>query len=186
MAAIEARAGAYPTVRKILGEFRFRKLALDFFRSNPPTSPVLACDDKRFVAHRDLQTPSARFPYLTDIARIDRMQIESHMANEPGEAVGLEVSQITDAGWGQIVATLRPATRFHWFATPAPLAWLAFWQNRVEDVVSPPRGASGILLTRPFGAVEAMVIRRRRRGREAQPSCRHDRGALAGRPNRQA
>lgn len=160
MSAIEALAGAYPTVRKILGEFGFRKLALDFFRSNPPTSPVLACYDERFTAHGDLQTLSARFPYLTDIARMDRMQIEAHLAHEPPEAAGLEATQIADAEWARIKAVLHPATRFCWFATPAPLAWLALRQNAIEDVVSPPRGQSGILLTRSFGAVEATVIER--------------------------
>lgn len=160
MAAIEALAGAYPTVRKILGEFGFRKLALDFFRSNPPRSPVLASYDDRFATRRDLETLSVRFPYLADIARIDRMQIESHLAHDPPEEAGLDVEKIADADWETIVATLHPATRYRWFATPAPLAWLAFRQNSVEDVVPPPRGVSGILLTRPFGAVEAVAIDR--------------------------
>ncbi|CCJ07586.1 DNA-binding domain-containing protein [Methylocystis sp. SC2] len=160
MAAIEALAGAYPTVRKILGEFGFRMLALDFFRSNPPTNPVLASYDDRFAAHGDLRTRSARFPCLTDIARIDRMQIESHLAHDPPDAAGLTVSQIADVEWAQAKAVLHSATRFRWFATPAPIAWLALRQNAIEDVASPPRGASGILLTRPFGAVEAMVIDR--------------------------
>jgi len=160
MAAIEALAGAYPTVRKVLGEFGFRKLALDFFRSNPPHSPVLASYDDRFAAHADLQTLSARFPYLTDIARIDRMQIESHLAHDPPETPGLDIVKIADADWARITAVLHPATRFRWFATSAPIAWLALRRNAIDNVASPPRGASGILLTRPFGAVEAMAIDR--------------------------
>jgi hypothetical protein len=160
MAAIEALAGAYPTVRKILGEFGFRKLALDHFRSAPPENPVLASYDERFVARPDLETISARFPYLSDIARIDRMQIESHLAHDPVDEAGLDVAMIADADWATIVATLHPATRYRWFTTPAPLAWLALRQNAIEGVVPPPRGASGILLTRPFGAVEAGAIDR--------------------------
>jgi len=160
MAAIEALAGAYPSVRKILGEFGFRKLALDFFRSNPPKSPVLASYDDRFAAHEAIQTLSARFPYISDIARIDRMQVESHLAHDPPDTAGLEVSEIADLEWPQVKAVLHPATRFRWFATPAPIAWLALRQNTIENVSSPPRVASGILVTRPFGAVEAMVVDR--------------------------
>ncbi len=160
MAAIEALAGAYPTVRKVLGEFGFRKLALDFFRSNPPKSPVLAFYDERFATHGDLQTLSARFPCLVDIARIDRMQIESHLAPDPAQVAGLDAAQIADAAWTRIVAILHPATRFRWFATPAPLAWLSLRQSAIENVAPPPRGASGILFTRPLGAVEAIGIDR--------------------------
>jgi len=75
MQRCEALAGAYPTVLNILGEFNFRKLALDYFPHGAAGKSVLASYDERFAARRDLETLSARFPYLSDIARIDRMQL---------------------------------------------------------------------------------------------------------------
>jgi hypothetical protein len=160
MAAIDALAAAYPTVLKILGELAFHEVALGFFRSNPSKSPVMAYYDEIFVTYDDLQTRSARFPYLSDIARIDRMRIESHLAHDPFDARGLDPAQISDLEWAQIEAVLRPSTRFRWFATPAPSAWSALQQNTIRDVTPPPRSPNGILFTRRFGAVEAMAIDR--------------------------
>jgi hypothetical protein len=159
-AAIDVLAGAYPTVRKILGKSAFNSVALGFFRSNPPKSPVMAHYGDRFAAYGDLWTRSARFPYLSDVARIDRMHIESHLTHDSPHDRGLDPAQISDSEWAQTEAILNPATRFRWFATPAPSVWLALQRNAVRDVVAPPRDPNGILFTRPFGAVEAMEINR--------------------------
>ncbi|MEF3365000.1 putative DNA-binding domain-containing protein [Methylocystis sp. 9N] len=160
IAAIEALAGAYPTVHKILGEFGFRKMASNFFQTSPPESAVLAEYGARVVELPDLRVLSARFPYLADIARIDRMLIEAHLAHDPIAVAGLDAAQIVSAEWAQIAAVFHPATRFRWFATPASLVWLSLRQNAIENLAPPPRGASGILFTRPFGAVGAIGIDR--------------------------
>lgn len=160
MAAIEALAGAYPTVHKILGEFGFRQMAVNFFRSSPPESPVLAEYGARVVDRAGLHRLSARFPYLADVARIDRMLVEAHLANEALEGAGLDPAQIAGAEWAAVTAVLHPATRFRWFTTPAPSAWIALRHSATRDVAAPPRRSEGILLTRPNGAVEATLIDR--------------------------
>lgn len=159
IAAIEALAAAYPTVHKILGEFEFRQIALNFLRSHPPESAVLAQYGAGFTDVPEFRMLSACFPYLADIGLIDRMQVEAHLASDAvGE--GLDPARITDAEWTQVTAALHPATRFRWFATPAPSAWIALRQSAARDVAASPRGGEGILLTRPFGAVEATLIDR--------------------------
>lgn len=160
VAAIEALAGAYPTVHKILGEFGFRQMAANFFRTSPPESAMLAEYGARVVDHAGLHRLSARFPYLADIARIDRMLIEAHLANDASDGAGLDPARIAGAEWGAVTAILHPATRFRWFATPAPSAWIALRQSATRDVDAPARRSEGILLTRPYGAVDATLIDR--------------------------
>ncbi len=160
MAAIEALAGAYPTVRKILGEFGFRQMAVSFFRTRPPESAVLAECGARVVDHAGLHRLSARFPYLADIARIDRMMVEAHLASDALDGAGLDPARIAGMEWAAVTAVLHPATRFRWFTTPAPSAWIALRQSATRDVDAPPRRSEGILLTRSYGAVEAMPLDR--------------------------
>ncbi|KAF0127523.1 MAG: hypothetical protein FD139_3546 [Methylocystaceae bacterium] len=155
--AIEALAGIYPTLRKILGDSGFSAMARDFFRSNPPQSPVLAEYGEGMVDYAGFDARCARFPYLADIAAIDRMQIESHLADDAPDEIGMHLGQVSDDEWVKVFAVLHPATRFRWFVTPAPSAWLALRGDTIPDAVLPWR-AEGILLTRPDGAVEAMLI----------------------------
>ena len=98
--------------------------------------------------------------YLADIARIDRLQIEAHLASDPDEVSGLLASDIADDAWMTVVAELHPAARFRWFEKPTPSIWLALRQSIAPEKIAPAWRAEGVLLTRPVGAVEALVIDR--------------------------
>jgi hypothetical protein len=158
--ATDALASAYPATRAILGEADFHNLALAYFRSEPPKTPVLADYGRDFADWLDWRPEASHPSYLSDIARIDRLQLETHLAPDPEDKLGLNASEAGDDEWTTIIAELHPATRFRWFDRPTPSIWLALRDSSAPENVAPAWKAEGILLTRPSGAIEARVIDR--------------------------
>jgi hypothetical protein len=159
VASLDALAAAYPATRAVLGEAAFRDIARDFFRNHPPSTPVLAHYGEGFAQWLDKSRRREILPCLAEVAAIDRLQLEAHLAADAGEAP-LAASDISDAEWMQVAACLHPATRFRWFDEPAPSIWNALRAPDASSEIAPDWKAEGILLTRPGGAVEACVIDR--------------------------
>jgi hypothetical protein len=157
-ATIDALAAGYSIARTILGDIAFRGLALEYFRRDPPKSAVLAEYGAGFADWLEQQPKVENLPYLADVARIDRSQLEAHLAGDPDDPPELHPSDIAEDEWMMISAELHPATRFHWFDTPAPSIWLALRQPSPPDEIAPIWQPEGILLTRIGGAVEASHI----------------------------
>jgi hypothetical protein len=156
VSAVEALGRAYPTVRKIMGDAHFREVALGFFRAHPPRSAVLAEYGAGFA---DRLEPISRFTPLplADLARIDRMRVEAHLSVDPQSDAHMRRDDIGASDWMTMIAVVHPATRFQWFATTAPSAWLALRNRSVEEIGTPTLGSEGALITRAAG--EANVIR---------------------------
>lgn len=159
VASIDALAAAYPATRAMLGDAAFRDIARDFFRSNPPTTPVLAQYGEGFAEWLAGSGRGKNRPCLAGVAAIDRLQLEAHLAADADEAP-LAASNISDEEWMQVAACLHPATRFRWFEEPAPSIWRALRAPNAPNEIAPDWKAEGILLVRPGGAVDAYVIDR--------------------------
>jgi hypothetical protein len=160
VAAIEALSAAYPATRAILGDREFRRLARAYFRSDPPETPVLAYYGGNFPDWLEWRPEPSHPSYLTDIARIDRMQLEAHLAADPEEDATFAAPQIAGEEWTRVEAQLHPATRFLWFDRPTPSIWLALRASIRPEEIAPEWNAEGILLTRPGGAVDARLLDR--------------------------
>ena len=160
VAAIDSLAASYSATRAILGDADFRELARAYFRDNPPATPVLAEYGAGFADWLEQRLPTDRQPNVADVARIDRMQTETHLAEEPDDACGIGAAAISEEAWMMVVAVLHPAARFRWFATPAPSVWLASRDFAAPKEFATAGTEEGILLTRPRGAVEALLIAR--------------------------
>ena len=159
-AAIDALAAGHRTTRTILGGIAFRGLALSYFRHDPPKDSVLADYGAGFADWIEQQSQSKAVPYLADVARIDRLHIEAHLARDTDDMPGLKACEIAEDEWMTVTAELHPATRFLWFSTPAPSIWMAFHQTEPPDEIAPIWQDEGILLTRIGGAIEACLIDR--------------------------
>jgi hypothetical protein len=159
VASLDALAAAYPATRAMLGEAGFRDVARDFFRNHPPSTPVLAQYGEGFAQWLSKSRHSEILPCLAEVAAIDRLQLEAHLAADAGEPP-LAPSNISDAEWMQVAACLHPATRFRWFDEPAPSIWNALRAPDAPSEIAPDWKAEGIVLTRPGGAVEARVVDR--------------------------
>lgn len=150
--AVEALRATYATVDCLLGEEGFTAAALAFRAEQPPESPVLARYGAGFPGFLARQPWTSELPYLADVATLDRLWLEAHLApdrlppNAPaGPALRLR---------------LHPAARFAWLETPAVTIWLAHRSPSGFDDLEPEWRPEGALFTRRGLAVGLEPIER--------------------------
>jgi hypothetical protein len=144
--AVEALRANYPVVERILGNEMFDCLAADHAAAFPPTSPILALYGEDFAEWLEEQSWLQEFPYLSDVARIERMHVECLFAadHEP-----LHLGELANADWDALHIRLHPAARLDWFLTPAASIWLAHQRNSPLHEFAPRWKAEGLLFARP-------------------------------------
>lgn len=152
--AVEALRASYPTIDALLGPDMFTDVALDFRRETPPASPLLSDYGAGFADFLARQPWTSELPYLADVARLDRLWLESFLAG------GADTLPRSLCGAPRIA--LHPAARFAWLATPA----LTIWQAHRDgfDELDPEWREEGALFTRPGLAVRAEPIDRATHG----------------------
>lgn len=149
---VDALRANYPVVAQILGEDMFEAVAAEHATQCPPRSPVLALYGARFPDWLHDQAWFREMPYLSDVARIERLHIEALFA---ADAVPMDMAWLKDrADWNAIRLTLHPATRFSWLTAPAMSIWLAHRDSSLGELNFEWK-AEGILLTRPTLDVQA-------------------------------
>ena len=148
--AVEALRASYPTIDALLGSDMFTDVALDYRREAPPASPVLSDYGAGFTDFLARQPWTSELPYVADVARLDRLWLESFLA---GGADTLP----RPLGPASRIA-LHPAARFAWLSTPA----LTIWQAHRDgfDELDPEWREEGALFTRPGLTVRAEPIDR--------------------------
>jgi len=143
---VEALRANYPIVARLLGDEMFDGIAAEHAAACPPRRPVLALYGSRFSDWLEEQSWIGDLPYLSDVARIERLQIEALFATD---AQPLQMSIIRDCpDWQSLHLPLHPATRFDWLSTPAMSIWQA-QRDPVAGEFEPAWQAEGVLITRP-------------------------------------
>lgn len=140
--AVEALRANFRVVEQIVGPEMFEAVAVDFASECPPRRPILALYGDRFADWLETQPWHVDLPYLADVARVERICIESLMAAdaEPISAAELNASRRP--------LKLHPAVRFAWLSTPAMTIWLAH-QRPLGSELTPEWKAEGALFARP-------------------------------------
>src|SRR5436190_12399945 len=149
---VEALRAAFPTVDMLVGDEMFTQVALDFRTETPPAGPVLSDYGADFPDFLARQPWTCELPYLTEVARLDRLWLDAFLAPER-----LPSSRLTDMDSSRRIG-LHPAARFTWLATPAMTIWQAHrnpW-NLVE--LTPEWREEGALFTRRGHSVRAELI----------------------------
>ena len=139
--AVEALRANYPVTDQILGAEMFDQVAVDFVATCPPNSPIMALYGEGFADWLMGQSWAADLPYLSDVARVERMHVRCLFAPDASEPRG---------GIAAPAGTLRlhPGVQFTWLSTPAMSIWLAH-QQCVGGPIAPDWKAEGALLARP-------------------------------------
>jgi hypothetical protein len=140
--AVEALRANYPVVEQIVGFEMFEAVAVDYASECPPRIPVLALYGTRFPDWLEEQTWVGELPYLSDVARVERLHIESLMA------VDAEPLRSIDFPLQDCVLRLHPALRFTWLKTPAMSIWLGH-QRPMGSELKVDWKAEGALFARP-------------------------------------
>ncbi|MFW9080299.1 DNA-binding domain-containing protein [Pseudomonas sp. P2757] len=88
---IDALADSYPVVGQLIGEEFFRAMAGVFVQSNPPRSALMSNYGEGFAEFIGGFEPASSVPYLTDVARLERLRTVAYHA---ADAAPLSQSEI--------------------------------------------------------------------------------------------
>ena len=144
--AVEALRANFPVIEQIVGPDMFQAIAVDFAAECPPRRPVLALYGERFAEWMETQPWVEDLLYLPDVARVERLHVESLMSADARPLSANEVRSLCRQG--EVRLSLHPAVRFNWFLAPAMTIWLAH-QRPVESELAPDWKAEGCLFARP-------------------------------------
>jgi hypothetical protein len=154
--AVEALAANFPVVRALVGEEMFAAIAADHADAHPPRSPVLALYGATFADWIEDQAWVGGLPYLSDVARIERLHIEALFAADAAPLDPGALVRLAPHEWTRARLSLHPATRLACSRWPAASLWLA--HEGGGDLAAVAWRAECVLVTRPYGAVRIEAI----------------------------
>lgn len=121
----EALAANFPVVCALLGEEMFAAVAVDHATAHPPANPVLAHYGARFAEWIEEQAWTCDLPYLSDVARIERLHGEALFAADAAPLDPGALGRLAPDEWMHVRLALHPATRLARSRWPAASLWLA-------------------------------------------------------------
>src|SRR4051812_30696918 len=122
-----------------------------------PRSPVLAVYGEAFAEWIEEQPWVGELAYLPDVARVERLHIETLFAAD-AQPIGLEDLRNCE-DWQALHLSLHPAVRFDWLNTPAMSIWLAH-REPVAGELDFDWHAEGALFARPDLSIQAVPLDR--------------------------
>jgi hypothetical protein len=154
---VDALAANYPTVCQLVGDEWFQASAIEYVRTHPARSPVLALYGERFPAFLADFAAAAEFPYLPEVARIDRLWIESLTALDMTPLMSSSLAGLSAATAARQRVSLHPATRLAWVRHSAATIWIHHRAPHSSELTIADT-AEGILLTRHQGTIEHQLL----------------------------
>ncbi len=155
---IEALEAGYPAIRRLVGEAFFRACAAHYVTCEPPRSPIMLHYGKSFPEFLRHFEPLAGYPYLADVARIERAWLEAYHAAEAEPLDPAALAGVAGHRARDLCFTLHPSVRVVRSAFPA----LTLWRLNVAEDDPPPiqlgAGAEDALIVRPGAEVEVRAM----------------------------
>jgi hypothetical protein len=158
---IDALQANFPAVARLVGDEWFRAAAAVYARRELPTAPTLLNYGKTFADFLAHFEPAAELPYLADVARVDRLWSEAHVAADDGILDPAALAQLAPEDMRRL--GLRPHATARWAWCEEHPIYTLWSQNR--DCGAPFEAeidwrGEGVLLTRPHGAVKHQLLPR--------------------------
>ncbi|MBC7603427.1 MAG: putative DNA-binding domain-containing protein [Ramlibacter sp.] len=150
---VDALQANFPSVARLVGVDWFRVAAATYARAQPPRDGRLLMYGETFADFLADFEPAREFPYLAGVARLDRLWIEAHTAEDAMAVDSAWLASLLPEQLGALRLRPHPATRWRVFdGLPIYSIWAP---NRVgtdamDDIVWQGEGA---LLTRPVDGV---------------------------------
>jgi hypothetical protein len=129
----EALATAYPAVRQLVGEDFFNGAADIWFRSHPPTTPLLMYFGAGFADFLAAFPPAASLGYLPDVARLEWLIRESYHAADAAPVPREMWAGLPPEALARARFTFAPALRF--LSSPWPV--FSIWAANRREAAAP-------------------------------------------------
>ena len=158
---IDALQANFPTIERLVGEEWLRAAAGVFARGQLPSQPSLLLYGEAFPSFLAAFEPAREIPYLADVARVDRLWTEAHVAADAPVLDAATLAALPPSAMSSSALRLHPAARWAW-SDDWPIHTL--WSRNRPDDADP--GASmewtgeGVLVTRPLGPVRVEAFAR--------------------------
>ena len=153
---VEALAANFPVILALVGEEMFAAVAVDYAHECPPDHPVLAHYGADFADWIGEQAWAADLPYLSEVARVERLHGEALFAADAEPLDPAAFARFTPDEWAQARLTLHPAARLVCSRWPAASLWQAHQHDGALEGLD--WCAEWILVTRPANAVRVEAI----------------------------
>lgn len=132
---INALADNYPVVAQLVGEEFFGAMAGMYVQCAAPRSPVMSdygADFAGFIEHFE---PAASVPYLADVARLERLQVQAWHAADARPMDAQQVMQVlsSPATHDHLRVGLHPSLHL----LQSPFAVVAIWAAHQQEPVMP-------------------------------------------------
>ncbi len=155
---VDALQANFPSVARLVGVDWFRAAAATYFRAQPPRDGRLLMYGETFADFLAGFEPAHDLPYLPGVARLDRLWIEAHTAEDAMAVDGAWLANLPPEQLGALILRPHPAARWCLFDDlPIYSIWAS---NRLsiettDEIVWQGEGA---LLTRSVDAVEWQTL----------------------------
>lgn len=139
---VDALAQSFPALQRLLGPEYFAALAGHFVRTRPPASAVLFEYGEELPDLIESFAPLAGYPWLADVARLERLRVVAWHAADAPTLVPAQLSEVAVERLPETRVQLHPSTR--WLASRFPVVDL--WQAQASgdghaDAAAPPQVA---------------------------------------------
>lgn len=153
---ISALADAYPSIRAILGEDNFARVAPAYVRKFPPNSPMMQDFGSSFPEFVASFPPLSKTPFLVDLARAERCWLEAFHAADALVLEASALSKLPAEATVQLAFGRHPAARLIRSEFPVFALFNARdeWPAGPIDLQEP----QSILITRPEYDVQLRPI----------------------------
>jgi Putative DNA-binding domain len=158
---IDALQANFPAVERLVGEEWLRAAASVFARGQLPSQPSLLLYGEDFPSFLAAFEPAQEIPYLADVARVDRLWTEAHVAADAPVLAAAALAALPPSEMSSTRLRLHPAARWAWSEDwPIHTLWS---RNRSHDADPGAPMAwvgQGVLVTRPLGPVQVEAFAR--------------------------
>lgn len=108
---VNALSEVFPTVQNLVGEDFFRAMARIYVQDNPPTSRLLFEYGATFPDFLQQFEPAAELPFLPDVARLERLWLDSFHAADAAPLDGSVLQRVPPEQLASLTFVAHPATR---------------------------------------------------------------------------
>ena len=151
---IDALADIFPAVQRLVGAPFFKDMARLYLTQNPPSSPVLFEYGGGFAAFIENLEPLMRFPYIADVARLERAWLDAFHAADAEPLAPEVLAAIQPERLGDLTFTPHPAAQIIRSRYAAVSILSSSRAERPLDGIRPLEAEDG-LITRPAFEVQA-------------------------------